>query len=141
MSKDTMVPRKKILFIIGSPNQASQMHQIASHLPDYDCFFSQLYSKHPIIKAAVRLGIVDTTILAGEFRRKGDAYLEKHGLRNDYAQGVYQNHYDLKVLCSDLLVTKAKQTGGGFNSSITRSLSIKFQKCKKNPNLISGSAN
>ena len=111
MSKDTMVPRKKILFIIGSPNQASQMYQIASHLPDYDCFFSQLYSKHPIIKAAVRLGIVDTTILAGEFRRKGDAYLEKHGLRNDYAQGVYQNHYDLKVLCSDLLVTKELRQG------------------------------
>jgi hypothetical protein len=111
MSKDTMVPRKKILFIIGSPNQASQMHQIASHLPDYDCFFSQLYSKHPIIKAAVRGGILDTTILAGEFRRKGDAYLEKHGLRNDYAQRVYKNHYDLRVLCSDLLVTRELREG------------------------------
>src|SRR5690349_7394743 len=105
MSKDTMI-RKKLLFIIGSPNQASQMHQIASQLPDYDCFFSQLYSKHPIVKAIVRTGFLDTTILAGEFRRKGDAYLEKHGLRNDYARSIYYNNYDLVVLCSDLLVTK-----------------------------------
>ena len=98
--------RKKILFIIGSPNQASQMHQIASLLADYDCYFSQIYSKHPVIRAVVRTGLLDTTILAGEFRRKGDAFLEKHGLRNDYARSVYHHHYDLAVLCSDLLVTR-----------------------------------
>ena len=82
------------------------MHQIASRLPDHDCYFSQLYSKHPVIKAVMRSGLLDTTILAGEFRRKGDAYLEKHRLRNDYARSVYHHHYDLAVLCSDLLVTK-----------------------------------
>jgi hypothetical protein len=109
MSKDTMIPRKKILFIIGSPNQTSQMHQIASLLPDYDCFFSQLYSKHPLIRLAVSLGMADRMILAGEFRRKGDAYLKAHGLRNDYARKVYGHDYDLVVLCSDLLVTKELQ--------------------------------
>jgi len=111
MSKDTMFARKKILFIIGSPNQASQMHQIASQMPDYDCFFSQLYSKHPVVRVAVRTGFLDTTILAGEFKRKGDAYLERHGLRNDYARGIYQNQYDLTVLCSDLLVTTELRKG------------------------------
>src|ERR1700743_3123330 len=104
--KNTMFRRKKILFIIGSPNQASQMHQVASRLPEYDCYFSQLYSKHPIVKLFVRAGLLDTTILAGEFKRKGDAYLDKHRLRNDYAQSVYHNKYDLAVLCSDLLVTR-----------------------------------
>lgn len=106
MSKDTMSLRKKILFIIGSPNQASQMHQIASQLPDYDCYFSQLYSKHPVVRLALRMGLLDTTILGGEFKRKGDAYLEKHRLRNDYARSIYGNRYDLVVLCSDLLVTR-----------------------------------
>src|ERR1700755_3317100 len=101
-----MFPRKKILFIIGSPNQASQMHQIASLLPDYDCFFSQLYSKHPVVRLALRMGMLDTTILGGEFKRKGDAYLEKHRLRNDYARSIYGHSYDLVVLCSDLLVTR-----------------------------------
>lgn len=106
MLKDAMFRRKKILFIIGSPNQASQMHQIASLLPEYDCYFSQLYSKHPIVKWFVRRGYLDTTILAGEFRRKGDAYLQQHCLRNDYAREIYKNEYDLAVLCTDLLVTK-----------------------------------
>jgi hypothetical protein len=106
-----MNPPKKILFVIGSPNQASQMHQIAALLPDYDCFFTQLYSKHPIVKFAVRKGYLDTTILSGEFKRKGDIYLEKHRLRNDYAQRVYSNTYDLKVLCSDLLVTNELRKG------------------------------
>lgn len=106
MSKDTMSQRKKILFTIGSPNQASQMHQIASLLPDYDCYFSQLYSKHPVVRMVKRTGLLDHTILAGEFKRKGDAYLEKHRLRNDYARSIYSNSYDLVMLCTDLLVTK-----------------------------------
>src|SRR6185312_1857906 len=100
-----MIQRKKILFIIGSPNQTSQMHQIASLLPDYDCYFSQLYTKHPLIRLAISLGWADRMILAGEFKRKGDAYLKAHGLRNDYARSVYGYDYDLVVLCSDLIVT------------------------------------
>src|ERR1700761_4142571 len=104
--RDTMFRKKKILFVIGSPNQTSQMHQIASQLSEYDCYFSQLYSKHPIVRLVQRTGLLDTTILSGEFKRKGDAYLAKHQLRNDYAQNVYGNNYDLVVLCSDLLVTK-----------------------------------
>jgi len=106
MLKDTMALRKKILFTIGSPNQTSQMHQIASQLSDYDCYFSQLYSKHPVVRLVQRTGLLDTTILAGEFKRKGDAYLDKHQLRNDYARSIYNNSYDLVLMCSDLLVTK-----------------------------------
>jgi hypothetical protein len=54
MLRETMFRRKKILFIIGSPNQTSQMHQVATQLPEYDCFFSQLYSKNFFIRHAVR---------------------------------------------------------------------------------------
>jgi len=82
------------------------MHQIASQLSDYDCYFSQLYSKHPVVRLVQRTGLLDTTILAGEFKRKGDAYLDKHQLRNDYARSIYNNSYDLVLMCSDLLVTK-----------------------------------
>jgi hypothetical protein len=106
MSKETTTIRKKVLFIIGSPNQTSQMHQIASLLPDYDCFFSQLYSKHPVVRAFKATGVLDSSILSGEFKRKADAYLESHGLRNDYARSIYGNGYDLALLCTDLLVTK-----------------------------------
>ena len=100
------MPAKKILFLIGSPNQTTQMHQVASHLPDYDCYFSQLYSNSPVVKMAVKKGLLDTTILAGEFKKKATAYLQEHNLRNDYASQVYNNTYDMAVLCSDLIVTK-----------------------------------
>jgi hypothetical protein len=106
MPKDVKFRPKKILFTIGSPNQASQMHQIASLLPDYDCYFTQLYSKHPVIKWCVAKGYLDTTILSGEFKRKGDAFLQRNCLRNDYAQSIYKHEYDMAVLCTDLLVTK-----------------------------------
>ncbi|HSZ24808.1 MAG TPA: hypothetical protein VK766_03770 [Cytophagaceae bacterium] len=96
---------KKILFIIGSPNQTSQMHKIASYLDqEYDCYYSQFYSDNPIIKLAVKTGILDHTIFAGHFKQKADQYLEKHGLKNDYAQTIYNNTYDMVILCSDLLV-------------------------------------
>ena len=98
--------RRKILFIIGSPNQTSQMHQVASRLPEYDCYFSQIYSKHPVIRRVVASGLLDTTIFAGEFKRKADNYLVQNNLRNDYARSIYFNDYDLALLCTDLLVTK-----------------------------------
>jgi hypothetical protein len=82
------------------------MHQVAAQLPDYDCFFSQLYSRNVLIKQAVRRGILDTTIMGGEFRRKSDAYLDRHGLKNDYARSVFDNQYDMAVLCSDLYVPR-----------------------------------
>jgi hypothetical protein len=104
MLRDTTFRRKKILFIVGSPNQTSQMHQVATQLPEYDCFFSQLYSKNMLIRHAVRRGILDTTIMGGEFKRKSDAYLDRHGLPNDYARTIYDNQYDMAVLCSDLYV-------------------------------------
>ena len=99
---------KKILFIIGSLNQTTQMHKIASYLDkEYDCYYSQFYSDHPIIKLAVKTGILDRTIFAGQFKEKADQYLAQHRLKNDYAQTVYKNNYDLVILCTDLIVAKS----------------------------------
>jgi hypothetical protein len=98
--------KKKILFLIGSPNQTTQMHQVSAELPDYDCFFSQLYTNDPVVKFATKKGLLDTTILGGGFKRKGDAYLAQHNLQNDYASSIFNNRYDLVLFCSDLIVTK-----------------------------------
>ena len=98
--------RKKILFVIGSPNQTSQMHKISLELPDYDCYFTQIFSNSPLSNILKRTGVLDTTILAGEFKRKGDAYIEANGLKNDYAIQVYRNRYDLVIICTDLIVPK-----------------------------------
>ena len=98
---------KKILFIIGSPNQTTQMHKIASCLPDFDCYYSQFYTENPILKSAIKLGLADNSILAGHFKEKADKYLEDNNLKNDYAQTVYNNKYDLVVSCTDLIVPES----------------------------------
>ncbi len=95
---------KKILFIIGSPNQTSQMHQIASNLPEYDCYFSQFFSDNLLIKSVVKSGLLDQTILAGHWKEKADKYLRDNNLKNDYAGRVFNNNYDLVVLCTELIV-------------------------------------
>jgi len=97
---------RKILFVIGSTNQTTQMHAIASELAEFDCYFSQFFSENVLIKAAVKSGYLDHTILAGKFKEQSEKYLRAHGLKNDYALSVFHNHYDLVVMCSDLIVPK-----------------------------------
>jgi len=64
------MPKKKILFLVGSPNQTTQMHQVANELSDYDCFFSQVYTDNSMIKLAIKLGWLNTTVLAGELGKR-----------------------------------------------------------------------
>ena len=97
--------RKKILFLIGSMNQTTQMHQIASELEEYDCYFSQLYSKDPIIKLALKKGLLEGTVMGKNSKKKADEYLQKYHLKNDYCASVFNNNYSLAVFCSDMLVT------------------------------------
>jgi hypothetical protein len=102
--------RKKILFITGSLNQTSQMHQISKHLEDYDCWFSQLFPDSAFLKAIVKYTpLADGTVLKGQFRAKSENYLQLHGLQVDY--GGNKNKYDLVVYCTDMVIAnKFKQT-------------------------------
>src|ERR1700735_2077396 len=94
--------RKKILFITGSINQTTQMHQVAEQLPDYDCWFSQIFTDSPLIKSIIKYtSVVDGTVLAGQFRARSEEYLHKNGLKMDYR--AKKNDYDLVVHCSDLM--------------------------------------
>lgn len=96
--------RKKILFITGSLNQTTQMHQIASYLKDYDCYYSQLFADNLILKTAVKAGLTENSILSGIFKQQSEEYLKKHNLPNDYRAEVYGNNYDLVVICTELIV-------------------------------------
>jgi hypothetical protein len=48
--------RKRVLFICGSINQTTQMHQIASELPEYDHYFTPYYADR-IWDLARKLGL------------------------------------------------------------------------------------
>ncbi|QKJ28835.1 hypothetical protein HQ865_03370 [Mucilaginibacter mali] len=99
---------QKILFITGSINQTSQMHQIAAQLPEFDCWFSQIFTDSPFVKFLIKhTSLLNGTILAGQFKANSEKYLAQHGLQMDY--GARLNNYDLVVYCSDLVVPARMQ--------------------------------
>jgi hypothetical protein len=94
---------QKILFITGSVNQTSQMHQIATELPEFDCWFSQLFTDNSIINFLINnTSLLNGTVLSNHYRTSSEKYLQRHGLQIDY--GARLNNYDLVVFCSDLIV-------------------------------------
>jgi len=94
---------QKILFITGSINQTSQMHQIAAELSDFDCWFSQVFADSRFINFLIKnTRLLDTTAFAGQFRQNSENYLNAHGLQIDYAARL--NEYDLVVYCTDMIV-------------------------------------
>ena len=100
--------RKKVLFLIGSPNQTTQMHQIAQLLNDeFEPCFSQLYYDgwmRGFYKFLLRTGGLNPTIVTGKIKAKADTYLAEHGLPNDFEARAFGNRYDLIVCCSDVIV-------------------------------------
>ena len=95
---------KKILFICGSLNQTSQMHQIARHLAGrYDCYFTPYYADG-IEQFVANMGWLNFTVLGGRHRRETDAYLQRNRLKVDL-RGERHN-YDLVYTCSDLIIQK-----------------------------------
>lgn len=97
--------RRKILFITGSINQTSQMHQISKHLPQYDCWFSQLFPDTLFLKAIVKYTpFANGTVLTGQFKQRSENYLHQHALQVDYSGNL--NQYDLVVNCTDMIVAK-----------------------------------
>lgn len=93
----------KILFIGGSLNQTTMMHQIASHFEEYDCWFTPYYADG-FINTLANKGWLNFTILGGKFRQKTEAYLKTHHLNIDYRGEKHD--YALVFTCQDLIVPK-----------------------------------
>ena len=100
--------RKKALFLIGSPNQTTQMHRIAELLSDeFEPYYSQLYYdgwQRRFYKFLLWARLLESTIVTGHIKEKADKYLATHRLPNDFEARVYGNAYDLIVCCSDIIV-------------------------------------
>lgn len=99
-----MNSKKKILFIIGSPNQTMQMYQIYGYLKDdFDCYFTQFFPGRWYEKIPLDLKMLEHTIMSGQFREKGETFVREHGLQYDYAGKTLGNTYDLVFMCTDII--------------------------------------
>jgi hypothetical protein len=98
-------PRRKLLFICGSINQTTQMHQIARELEDeYRCIFTPYYGNldFDFLK---RIGALEYTIGGHKLGGRCLEYLYDHGLEVDVGN---RNHRDTELVlwCSDLVRPK-----------------------------------
>lgn len=87
----------------GSMNQTTMLHQISSHLTDYDHYFTAYYSDG-LEKLFAKLGLLDFSVLGGKFRAHTESYFTKNNLKIDYEGKKY--NYDLIVVCNDLIIPK-----------------------------------
>jgi hypothetical protein len=93
----------KILFICGSLNQTTMMHQIAAELNDHECFFTTYYADG-VVNLMAKSGLLKSTILGGRHRRDSLKYLTEHQLPLDI-RGI-RHEYDLVVTGSDSIIQK-----------------------------------
>lgn len=94
---------KKILFICGSINQTTQMHQIANELPEYRKVFTPYYGSRDFefLKA---IGALEYTIGGHKLGKRCLEYLRDHDLPCEY--GGVLNDFDVALHCSDLVWPK-----------------------------------
>lgn len=95
--------KRRILFICGSMNQTTQMHQISRHLAEYGQAFTPYYCDG-IDEIYRRLRLMEFTIIGHKLASRCRRYLEEHRLAIDY-RGK-QGPYDLVLTCSDVYVQK-----------------------------------
>ena len=93
--------RKSILFICGSLNQTTQMHQIALELPECDRSFTPYYADGAV-EVLRRAGLMEFTIIGQMWRRQCLSFLADHGLTLD--MGGVKRSYDLVLTCQDLFI-------------------------------------
>ncbi len=95
--------RHNILFICGSINQTTMMHKISQYFFADNCYFTPYYSDG-LIKLLAEKGLLDKTVLGGQFKLKTIEYLTTNNLTID-PDGKNFN-YDLVFTCSDLIIPK-----------------------------------
>ena len=125
-------PRKRILYICGSINQTTQMHQVARQLPEHDAFYTPYYDDGTL-DLLRRARMLEFTVLGYKLRDRCIAYLEEHGLPIDlHGQN---GPYDLVLTCSDLVVPKniRNQRVVLVQEGILDPLGFSYRLCKRLP--------
>lgn len=99
-------PRKRVLMLVGTLNQTTQMHQIAQQLPEYEHAFAP-YWCDGLLRVLRNLGLLEFTVAGEKLRRRALQYLREQRLAID-PDGA-RSPYDLVLTCSDLLVQRRLQ--------------------------------
>lgn len=95
--------RPRVLFICGSINQSSQMHQVSEEMPEIDAYFTPYYSSSWFITFG-RKGLMQEYSILGYRRRAWCLdYLHQHNLKIDLHGERYD--YDLVVTSSDQVMS------------------------------------
>lgn len=94
---------RNILFICGSLNQTTMMHQIAQQLSGFNCFFTPFYADGILGEFSSRK-MLEFTILGGKHRRNTVDYLCNAGLPID--EGGRSRNYDVVFTCTDLIIQR-----------------------------------
>ncbi len=92
---------KKILFIGGSLNQTTMMHKISRYFENEDIWFSPYYGSGYIDYFASK-GLLDFSVLGGQFLKNTLSYIEENKLQLDYKGKA--DDYDLVFTCADLII-------------------------------------
>jgi hypothetical protein len=93
----------KILFVCGSINQTTQLHQIAQHLPEYSHAYTP-YFCDGYLELVRRLGLLENSIAGAKLRARCVNHLHDHGLMLDERGAA--DDYDLVVTASDVIVPR-----------------------------------
>jgi hypothetical protein len=93
--------KPRILFVCGSINQTTQMHQVARELPEHEHAFTPYYCDG-LLEQARRRGLAEFTVAGEKMAGRCFTYLRREGLEVDYRGR--RGPYDLVVTCSDLVV-------------------------------------
>jgi hypothetical protein len=92
---------ENILFICGSLNQTTQMHQIAQQMGAYNCYFTPYYVDG-LEQILAKTGLLDFTVLGGRHQKDTRGYLASQNLPTD--EGGKGRSYDLVITSSDLII-------------------------------------
>ena len=100
-----LASRPRALFVCGSLNQTSQMHQIAQQLPEVEAWFTPFFCDG-LVERMRPVGMLDRTIAGWRWRKVCMRYLRRHHLAMDF-EGQRRGHdYQLVVTCTDLFLPK-----------------------------------
>jgi len=95
--------RPRVLFICGSRNHTTQMHQIARAMPEVDAWFTPYYVDG-VLRALRWLRLLEITVAGHGHTRRCLEYLAQHRLPLDY--GGAAGDYDLVLTPCDLVMPR-----------------------------------